>query len=221
MRADVNGTQIELAPNSKPYLLKRMLADGFDIALIFGLFMLFTMLLLKTPLADAYQSHFARSQAIEQEIAAEAANDPDAAAQALRENREYLDEVFTANLHSYLLKAAACFPAELLILLLVPLFTGDRVTPGKLLTGIMPFNEKRQSRITKAQVLYRFLFVFLIDSLALYLYTGILTFLLVPVLRLSEMLLNSRKNKTLCDLITGVTMIEKLSYDGIQSSPGG
>ena len=78
----------------------------------------------------------------------------------------------------------------------------------------MPFNEKRQSRITWVQILYRFLFVFLIDSLVLYLVTGILTFLLVPLLRLTEMLLN-KKNKTLCDYVTGVTMIEQLSYDGI------
>ena len=34
MKADVNGTQIELEPNSRPYLLKRIVADGFDTVLI-------------------------------------------------------------------------------------------------------------------------------------------------------------------------------------------
>ena len=53
MKADVRGTQIELPPNSPPYLLKRMVADGFDIALIFLLFTIFTMLLFSSPLAGS------------------------------------------------------------------------------------------------------------------------------------------------------------------------
>ncbi len=44
--------------------------------------------------------------------------------------------------------------------------------------------------------------------------TGTLTFLLVAVIRLTEMLLN-RKNKTLCDFLTGIMIIETMSYDGI------
>ena len=68
--------------------------------------------------------------------------------------------------------------------------------------------------MTWYQALFRFLFVLLIDSLGLYLITGILTFLLVPVLRLTQMLLN-KKNKTICDFLTGVTMIDALSYDGV------
>ena len=44
MKREFRGTQIELEPNSRPYLLKRILADGFDIAAIFALFMLFTLL---------------------------------------------------------------------------------------------------------------------------------------------------------------------------------
>ena len=59
-----------------------------------------------------------------------------------------------------------------------------------------------------------YLFIFLIDSLGLYLFTGILTFLMVPVVRLMEMLLN-KKNKTICDFVTGIMVIEKLSYNGI------
>ena len=63
-------------------------------------------------------------------------------------------------------------------------------------------------------MLYRFLFVFLIDGLALYLFTGVWTFVLVPVLRLIEILC-SRKDKTILDMVTGIMMIEKLSYNGI------
>ncbi len=214
MRVDVNGTQIDLAPNSRPYLLKRIAADGFDTVLIFALFMLFTALLLKTPAADTYHAHFDRYQAIEAETAAALDNDAEAISKALSGNDEYQNERFAANLHSFLLKAGACLLAEGLILLAVPLLNRTRCTPGKLMTGIMPFYERRQSRAVPWQVIARFLFVFLIDSLVWYLFTGILTFLLVPLLRLTEMLLNKR-NRTICDWMTGILVIEKLSYDGI------
>ena len=221
MRVDVNGRKIELEPNSKPYLLKRIAADGADIFLVFALFLLFTLLLLKTPLADTYHAHFERYKAIEAETAAQLGNDAAAVSSALSRNEEYRGEVFAANLHSYLIKAAAGFLAELLLLLAIPLANKSRATPGKLMTGIMPFSEKRQSRATPLQLIGRFVFVLLIDSLALYLYTGILTFLLVPLVRLIELLLSKKKNKTICDFITGVMMIEKLSYDGINSFQGG
>ncbi len=214
MKVDVNGVQIDLVPNSRPYLLKRIAADGFDTFLIFVLFMLFTALILKTPAANVYHAHLARYQAIEAEVASDLGNDAEAVSEALRGNEEYLSERLAANVHSYLLKAAACFLAEGIILLAVPLFSRFRCTPGKLMTGIIPFYEQRQSRAVPWQVIARFVFVFLIDSLAWYLLTGILTFLLVPLLRLTEMLLN-RKNKTICDWMTGVLVIEKLSYDGI------
>ena len=63
-------------------------------------------------------------------------------------------------------------------------------------------------------MLGRFLFIYLFDSLALYLFTGLLTFLLVPVLRLIQMLLN-RKHKTIVDYMTATMIIEKASYNGI------
>ena len=214
MKANVNGAEIEIEPNSKPYLLKRIVADGFDVVLLFGLFMLFTMLILKTPLARTYQAHFDRYKAIEKEMTEKFGNDAEAITEALNGNAEYRDEMFAANLHGYLLKALAGLLAEVLVLLAVPLLNRSRATPGKLLTGILLFNERRMTRAAWYQVLFRFLFVFLFDSLALYLLTGVLTFLLVPAIRLTEMLLN-RKNKTLCDYMTGAMAIEKLSYDGI------
>ena len=214
MEKEIRGTKIRLEPNSRPYLMKRILSDGFDTVLIFALFMLLTALLLRTPLADTYQAHSARCTEIQKETAELYQNDAEAVSIALSGNYEFQNELFAANLHSYILKGLAAFLAEAVILLLVPLLNRDRSTPGKLLTGILPFNERRQTRAVWYQILCRFLFIFLLDSLALYLLTGVLTFLLVPVLRLAEMLLN-RKHKTICDYITGVMMIEKLSYDGI------
>ena len=204
MNGDPHSKAIDLEPNSRPYLLKRIVADGFDTVLLLALFLLFTWLLLKTPLAETYHEHERQAVTIEQTTARELDNDAAAIAAALSENEAYREERFAANLHSYLLKAGACLLAELLVLLAFPLLNRDRATPGKLMTGLMPFNERRQSRATGLQITGRFLFLYLLDSLPLYLYTGILTFLLVPVIRLTEMLLNRRKNKTLCDFATGV-----------------
>lgn len=214
MKAEVNGTTIEIAPNSKPYLAKRILADGLDTVVLFGLFMLFTMLVMKMPPASEYHRHYERCSVIEKEAAETFGEDREALSEALSGNEEYRNERFSANLHGYLLKALAGFFAEAIVLLLVPLLNKDRATVGKLLCGILLFNERKMTRARWYQALFRFLFVFLFDSLGLYLLTGIWTFLLVPVLRLIEMLLN-KKNKTICDAMTGVLVIEKLSYDGI------
>ena len=214
MKVLVRGQEIEIEPNSRPYFLKRLLADGFDIALIFMAFVVLTLLLMKTPLAATYNGHQARYKAIQEAALAEFDGDQTAAAAALKENQEYQEALFAANLHAYLLKALACFLVEAVILLIVPLIRKDRATPGKILTGVLPFNERRQTRATRVQILSRFLFVFFIDSLGWYLFAEILTFLLIPVFRIVEMLVN-KKHKTICDAVTGVMIIEKASYDGL------
>lgn len=214
MNAEVQEKTVEIERNSKPYLLKRMISDGFDTMLIFGLFMLITALVMKTPLANHYNEHYERYVAIEEEAKAAYGNDAAAIAEALNGNAAYGNERFAAALNGYLLKAFAGLLATTPVLLAVPFLNRDRATPGKLMTGIMPFHERRQRRALWYQILFRFLFVFLIDCLGLYLLTGIWTFLLVPVLRLIEILC-SRKDKTICDMITGIMIIEKLSYSGI------
>ena len=214
MKAEVQDKTVEIERNSKPYLLKRLISDGFDTVLIFGLFMLFTALLMRSSFANTYNTYYERYRAIEAQAVEAYGDDAQAISDALNSNREYGDARFAASLHSYLLKAAAGFLATMPVLLAVPFLNRNRATPGKLMTGIMPFHERRQRRAVWYQIVTRFLFIFLIDCLGLYLLTGIWTFLLVPVLRLIEILC-SRKNKTICDMITGILIIEKLSYSGI------
>lgn len=214
MEQAVREKTVKIEPNSKPYLVKRLISDGFDTVLIFGLFMLFMALFMHSPLARAYNGHFERYTSIEEEVKAAFGDDAAAITEALNGNREYLDEMFAFQLHGYLLKALAGFSAMLPVLLIVPFLNGDRATPGKLMTGIIPFHERRNRKALWYQIVSRFLFTFLVDGLVLYLFTGIWTFVLVPVLRLIEILC-SRKDKTVCDMITGIMMIEKLSYNGI------
>ncbi len=207
-------TNIDVEPNSKPYLFKRIISDGTDTAAIFLLFLLISYLLFASPLAGTYNAHYENAEKIKNGVVAELGDDAQAITDRLNGDVRYNEERFAANLHSYLIKLLAGFIAEAAVLLLVPLVSRERATPGKLLTGLIPFNEKRQTKAARPAIFLRFLFIFIIDSAIFYLFTGIFTFLLIPVLRLIEMLFN-KKNKTVCDALTGVMIIEKLSYNGI------
>ena len=214
MNNDSKDEKIRLEPNSKPYLFKRLIADAFDILVVFILFMALSNVLLSTPLANTYKVHYDNYKEIESNVIEQYGNDSKAISNALNNDSHYLDERFAANLHSYLLKLFAGFVAETVVFLIIPLLLKTRGTLGKLFMRIMPFCERKQTRATIPSIVGKFAFVFIVDSAFLYLFTGIYTFILVPVIRLVEMLLN-KKNKTICDALSGVMIIEKLSYNGI------
>lgn len=209
-----SGERVDLAPNSKPYLFKRIIADGFDTVTVFLVFYVLLILLLNTPLANTYNRHYENYRQIEKAAVEEYGNDAKAITDALNGNEYYKEIQFAANLHSYLLKLLAGSVSEIALLLAVPLVSKKRQTFGKALMGVMPFCERTQSAASRLQIFGRFAFILILDSALLYLVTGIYTFLLVPVIRLTEMLLN-RKNKTVCDAVSGVMIIEQLSYNGI------
>ena len=192
MRSEINGQVIDIEPNSRPHILKRIAADGFDITTVFFAFLILTYLILNTPLANTYNEHYEKYKAIEETVKAQYGDDAEAISNALNGNDEYRNEVFAANLHGYILNSVACLGAETIFLLIIPLSNKNRATLGKQLTGVMVFDPRRQARATWYQAVFRFLFAYLFDSLTLYLFTGVLTFLLVPVLRLIQILLNKK-----------------------------
>ena len=214
MKKDGENVDLDLEPNSKPYLLKRIIADGCDTVMIFLLFMLVSALIFFSPLSNVYNEHYENYRRIQKSVTEQYGGDAAAVSEALNADRYYRDELFAANLHSYLMKLLAGFTAEAAVLLIVPLIAKTRGTPGKLLTGVLPFHEKKQTKASVPVIIARFAFIFIIDSAFFYLFTGIFTFLLIPVIRFTEMLLN-KKNKTVCDALTGIMIIEKMSYDGI------
>ncbi|MBR0137269.1 MAG: RDD family protein [Erysipelotrichaceae bacterium] len=211
MRVSGKSRSFEIEPNSSPYLLKRMIADGFDIVTLFFLFMLVTWLIMKTPLASTYNMHAETCRGIQNRVLEQVNNDLYAAREILSNDQQYADELFAANLHGFILKMISCLIAEAVLFLIIPLSNKAGATCGRLMTGIMLFNEQRQSLASKLRIFARFIFIFLFESVSLYIWTGIYTFMLVPVLRFIVMMLN-KKHKTVCDLLTGTTMIEKLSY---------
>ena len=109
MESNVRETPAGIERNSKPYLLKRLISDGFDTVLIFGLFMLFTALLLRSPLAKTYQAHFERYKAIEAEAVEAYGDDTQAIADALEK------ETPTTILYTVSIPHLTLYKAEALI----------------------------------------------------------------------------------------------------------
>ena len=202
---------MEIKDNSKPILLKRFISDGFDIVSLFILFMLLMYVFMNTGLANTLNRHMQEYQDIEKQILISANNDAIKAKDLLSQNIEYQNALFAASLHSFLLKALAGLISEIILFVLIPLTNKEKNSLGRLLTGVLLFDESRLTLASNIQIVLRFIFIFLIESIALYPWTGIYTFLLVPVLRFIVLILNS-KNKTLCDFVSRTMLIEKMSY---------
>ena len=201
-----NKEEFEL--NTRPLLLKRIVSDAFDLTCLFILFILVSVLLEATPIANTYKMHTENYKAIQQEVLS--SNDVNDVNEILLNNNVYQNEVFAANLHRYLLRCIEALISEFIVFVLIPFMNKDGVSLGKLLTGIMLFDESRQTKINKGQIVLRFIFIYLI-SVGFYPWTGIYSFLAIPVLRFIILILND-KHKTLCDYLTSSMYIEKLTY---------
>lgn len=198
--------------NSKPVLLKRFISDGFDLMSLFLVFMLLMYMIMNTSISDTYRKHLTNYLRIELEVVDKAV-DADEVSEMLNNNKQYQDEVFTANLHGFVLKVWALFISEVILYLFVPMLNRNYLTLGKILTGVMLFDESRQTKASKGQVILRFVFIYM-ASIFLYQWTDIYTFLLVAVIRLIVIMLNE-KDKTLCDYVSGTMLIDKETYSSI------
>ena len=198
--------------NTKPILIKRFICDGFDLMSLYLLFMLLMFMIMNTSLAETYNRHLVNYLKIEYQVKENAVN-ADEVSEMLNSNQEYQDELFSANLHSFILKALALFIGETILYLLIPMLNKDYLTLGKILTGLMLFNESRQTKASRLQVVLRYVFMYLV-SISLYPWTGIYTFVLIAVIRLIVIMLNE-KDKTLCDYVSQTMLIDKESYSSI------
>ena len=192
--------------------VRRLIAGGFDTVSLFLLFMLLVFLLNLTPLSRTARGHLERCREIQQRASEELGGDAEAVRQALSRDTEYREELFAAQLHNYLLQAAACAAAEGILFLAVPLANSSRATFGMLLTGTGVFDPSGWTWAPPWKIIMRFLFILFLDSLLLYPWTGTLTFLLVPVLRIIQLMLG-KKGKTIIDHLTGTEIAETAERD--------
>lgn len=202
---------MEIKENSKPILIKRIISDSFDIMSLFILFMLFMYIFMRLPIADKINEYIFKYQEIEKQVLVSINNNQTLASDLLNQNEEYKNLLFATSLNSFLLKAFAGLISEAILFVVIPLTNKDKNSLGRLLTGLLLFDESRMSLISNKQLILRFIFIFFVESIALYPWTGVYTFIFVGVLRLIVIMLNN-KDKTLCDYFSGTMLIEKMSY---------
>ncbi|MBQ4254350.1 MAG: RDD family protein [Erysipelotrichaceae bacterium] len=211
MKVESRGHTFDIAPNSKPYLLKRMISDGFDIVTLLFVFVLLSNLISASPLGETFRSHLQACSDIQKQVSELYPGNSEAIREALSASEVYRNELFAVELHGFLLKVLAAFISEAVLFLAIPLLSAKRTTLGKKMTGISLFSERTQGRASKLQVFYRFMFTFMVESVLAYPWTGLYTFLLIPVIRITVMMLN-RNNKTICDYVTSTMLIEDMSF---------
>ena len=57
MHVNYKDKVIDIEPNSKPYFLKHIISDMFDVMTLFLLFFVINLGLFKSPIANTYYSH--------------------------------------------------------------------------------------------------------------------------------------------------------------------
>ncbi len=250
MEIKVKDKIIDIEPNSKPYLLKRIVADLFDVGVLFFVWFMLNLGFFNSGMANTYNMHITTQTKIKDSAMLTSGYgemkyvDDDTSTQGYiiyteeNTNKEYIvvkksepteeekkqyssimnssqaykDAVFGASVHRYVISGFSCLLSEGIFFLLVPLVNKKRATCGQLLMGISLYSIRYQKYARWYHVLFRFLFIYFIESLLIYLICGIYTFMLIPVLSLIIMLISKNTNRVIRDYITGTMLIENKSY---------
>lgn len=130
---------------------------------------------------------------------------------SLNNNQTYKDLKFNYTVNSFSISAGALTISELNFLLIVPLINKRRATLGLLFANGQMISKKYVSKARWYQVLGRFAFVLIIDSLPLLFFVGEGILMVVPVVTLLVSFTN-KERRTVHDLVTGIKIIDKASY---------
>ena len=123
----------------------------------------------------------------------------------------YQSNVFNRRLVLYGINVLSGFVASGVVLLAIPLFNKRRATLGQLAGEISMFNVRYESYARWYNLLFRYLFIFLIEGCLPFLFFELYTFVLVPVVFLIVGSI-TKSGRTLHDLISGVRPIDKRTY---------
>lgn len=131
--------------------------------------------------------------------------------QTLKDNSTYGNLTFDKDLINYGINVLCGTVTLGIFLLSVPLLNKRRATIGQLFSEEQLFAVRYQSRARWYQVLFRFLIIFIIDGCLPFLFFGLYTFFIVPVIFLIISCL-SKSGRTLHNLITGTKLIDKKTF---------
>lgn len=130
---------------------------------------------------------------------------------ALKKDVSYQNASFNYRLCDFGVMSLAISIAEIILIFAIPMTNKRRATIGKLLAGTQLITYKIEGPAKWYQLIGRFFFVLIIETLLPYLFVSTLALIIAPVIALVISLIN-KKGRTLRDLITGTMIIDKRSY---------
>lgn len=126
-------------------------------------------------------------------------------------NPYYKDYTFYYQVNTYAVIITCGIILEFIFLVVVPLCNKKRATIGELMCGLQLISTKREDKAAWYQMVGRFLFVVVFESVAPFLIIGIWIVLAIPVITLIIRQFN-KNNRSLCDFISFSRLIESKTF---------
>ena len=131
--------------------------------------------------------------------------------QSLQENSVFKNLTFDKDLIHYGINVLCGTVSLSIFLLAVPLLNKKRATIGQLFTEQQLISTRYQARARWYQVVFRFLFILIIEGCLPFLFFSLNTFYIMPIVFLLIASL-TKSGRTLRDFITGTKVIDKKSF---------
>ena len=132
----------------------------------------------------------------------------------LNANEEYKSASFNRDLINFLILCLVGGTSELVLILVIPLTNKRRATIGELATGILSFNERIQTRCNAYNIVGRFFFIFLVESVIPMILVGDLIMIFMPLTKLVVCII-SKEHRYVSDYVCHITSIHKDNYHPI------
>lgn len=136
---------------------------------------------------------------------------------AVTSDPAYADISFKYSLAGFGYVCLSGFISELVFFLIIPLTNKKRATIGQLFARLQVISVKYQDRALWYQLLGRFIFVFLIESVLPYLILNNWLMLVVPIVLIIIAAINKKNNRALQDIISGTMIIHQKSFTPLKA----
>lgn len=125
----------------------------------------------------------------------------------------YQEKMTYYHIHNYLITAVMCGGIiEAIFLLAIPLVSKNRQTLGMMIFHLSLFSTAYEEKASWQNILVRFLFTFVIESLLPYYFFAQWTMLAVPAI-LGVIALLNQNHRTLHDFVSQVRVIDSYTYE--------
>ena len=131
--------------------------------------------------------------------------------QALKNDEKYSNLKFAYTVNSFAIFLPCLAISELIFIIVVPLTNKRRATLGILSAGGRSISKKYVDKARWYHLMFKFVFIFFIDSALPYFIFGEVALLFIPFLTLLSMLTN-KERRTIHDIVSGIMVIDNKTY---------